>query len=228
MPRAHVAAAAAVLVAALSLLVHRALAFDPEAWVVWSRELWSLSIDTSAGPSWKPLPVFVTAVLGASATAWLVLARAGALMAVAGAWRLGGWVAAALIVASPWWWLHGALGNAEPLLVALAAWAVVADRDGHIRVAFALGCAAALLRPEVWPFLAIYAWVRRAGLPLKITITAGAAIVALWVVPDALSSGLHSTRGARVNQRTDLPFTRHELEDRPLIHGDEFSADGRS
>src|SRR4051812_43012470 len=35
---------AALALAALTLPLHRALAFDPEAWVVWGREAWSLSI----------------------------------------------------------------------------------------------------------------------------------------------------------------------------------------
>jgi hypothetical protein len=88
---------------------------------------------------------------------WLAVARAGALLAIAGAARLGGAVGAALIAFSPWLLLHEALGNAEPLFVALAAWAVIAHRDGRPGVAFALGCAAALIRPEVWPFLRLYA-----------------------------------------------------------------------
>src|SRR4051812_548850 len=137
MPRARVAVVVSVVVAALSLLVHRALAFDPEAWVVWGREAWSLSIDTSAGPSWKPLPVLVTALLAPAGDAapwlWLLVARAGALLALAGVARLAseragalaGALAAALLVVSPWWLFNGALGNAEPLLVALCAWAAV-------------------------------------------------------------------------------------------------------
>lgn len=201
---------AALLVALASLPFGRALAFDASAWVVWGRELWSLGLDTSAGPSWKPFPIFFTApfaVLGdASGAAWLVVARAGALLAVVGAGRLaarvggawGGAVAAVAVVLSPWWLLNGALGNADPLLGALVVWALLAAADGAPRRAFALGVLGALVRPEIWPFLAVYALVLvvRRRLPLVPVLASGVAVLALWVVPDLLSSGLSSTRGA--------------------------------
>lgn len=217
---------AAGLIAALSLPFGFALAFDASAWVVWGRELWSLSIDTGAGPSWKPLPLVVTApfaLIGdVGAAAWLLVARAGALLAVIGAarlaWRIAGWwsvpVVVAAIVASPWWLLNGALGNADPLLGALVVWAALAHLDDRPRTAFVLLVAGALIRPEIWPFLAGYAlWsaVRgRIGWP--VVIGAGAGVLALWVVPDLLSSGLASTKGATGTPSvgsaglTDVPF----------------------
>lgn len=201
---------AVALVAALSLPFGFALAFDASAWVVWGRELWSLDLDTGAGPSWKPLPLLVTApfaLLGdVGAAAWLLVARAGALLAVVGAARLAGrvagwWavpVAVAAIVASPWWLLNGALGNADPLLGALVVWAALAQLDDRPRTAFALLVAGALIRPEIWPFLAghgLWAIVRgRIGWPA--VVGAGAGVLTLWVVPDLLSSGLESTKGA--------------------------------
>ncbi len=202
--------AVATLVAAVSLPFGFALAFDASAWVVWGRELWSLSIDTSAGPSWKPLPLLVTApfaLLGdVGAAAWLLVARAGALLAVVGAARLahrvGGpgaaLVAAVAIFVSPWWLLNGALGNADPLLGALVVWAVLAHADDRRRLAFGLLVAGALIRPEVWPFLALYGLLlaRRGTLGWPAVLGSGAALLALWVVPDLLSSGLESTRGA--------------------------------
>ncbi|OWY62414.1 hypothetical protein B7486_58565, partial [cyanobacterium TDX16] len=54
--------AACVVVSAVSLLVPSALAFDPWAWLVWGREVLHLDLDTTGGPSWKPLPVLVTTV----------------------------------------------------------------------------------------------------------------------------------------------------------------------
>lgn len=200
----------AAVVAALSLPFGFALAFDASAWVVWGRELWSLDLDTGAGPSWKPLPLVVTApfaLLGdVGAAAWLLVARAGALLAVVGAarlaWRVaGGWsvpVVVAAIVASPWWLLNGALGNADPLLGALVVWAALAHLDDRPRTTFWLLVAGALIRPEVWPFLAGYAlWAAvrgRIGWPA--VVAAGVGVLALWVVPDLLSSGLSSTTGA--------------------------------
>ena len=204
--RAAPAAAVAALLAAASLAVHRALAFDPEAWVVWGRELWTLSIDTSAGPSWKPLGALVAALGDGSPWVWLIVARAGALLAVAGvarlAWDAAGLAAAvaagALVALSPWWAFNGTLGNAEPLLVALCAWAAVAHAQRRPGLAFALGCAAALVRVEIWPFLAAYGlWLARGGrLPWRTVLGGGAAVLALWIVPDLLASGLRSSRGA--------------------------------
>ncbi|CAA9311696.1 MAG: hypothetical protein AVDCRST_MAG11-1540, partial [uncultured Gemmatimonadaceae bacterium] len=85
-PRAPVLIAACLAAAALSLLAPWALAFDPYAWLVWGREIAGGTLDTSAGPSWKPLPVLVTTPLslagGAAPEAWLVVARAGALLAL--------------------------------------------------------------------------------------------------------------------------------------------------
>jgi hypothetical protein len=166
---------AALAVAALSLLLPWALAFDPQMWVVWGRDVTRLALDTRAGPSWKPLPVLLTtpfALAGGAAPAlWLVVARAGALLALAGAWTLGrrfggaaaGAAAAGAMALAPWWLPNAALGNSEGLLAAATLWAVAAHLDGHRRAAVLLGLAAALLRPEAWPFLFAYGlWAWRA------------------------------------------------------------------
>jgi hypothetical protein len=204
---------AAVALAALSLLLPWALAFDPQAWVVWGRDAGRLELDTSGGPSWKPLPVVATtpfSFLGDPAPAlWLVVARAGGLLALAGAWalaaRLGGWVAgagaAAVMAFSPWWLFNTALGNSEGLLAASALWAVVAHLAGHRRAALALGTAAALLRPEVWPFLGLYGlwlWREEPGARAAL-VAAGVAVPALWLGPDLLGIGgaLSASRAAR-------------------------------
>jgi hypothetical protein len=80
------------VVAALSLLVPFAPVYDPWAWLIWGRELVHLDLDTSVGPSWKPLPVIVTTALApagdASPELWLFLARVGWLASAALAWRL--------------------------------------------------------------------------------------------------------------------------------------------
>jgi hypothetical protein len=195
--------AACLILAALSLLAPWALAYDPDAWVVWGRELTRLELDTSAGPSWKPLPVVFTtpfALTGDAAPAlWLIVARAGGLLALAGAarlaWRLGGTVAAVAAVGAmalgPWWWFNTALGNSEGLLAAAALWAIDAHLDGRPRRAFLFGLAAALLRPEVWPFFALYVawlwWERTDARPL---IAGGlAAWAALWFGPDVVGNG---------------------------------------
>ena len=108
---------------------------------------------------------------GAAPALWLIVARAGGLLALAGAARARrrGSPAASpaswpppLMALSTWWGFNTALGNSEGLLAAAVLWAVVAHLDGRHRAALALGTAAALLRPEVWPFLGLYGlWLWR-------------------------------------------------------------------
>ncbi len=204
---------AAVVVAALSLLLPWALAFDPQAWVVWGRDAGRFALDTSGGPSWKPLPVVVTtplALTGDPAPAlWLLVARAGGLLAIAGAWalaaRLGGAAAGAAaagaMALSQWWMFNTALGNSEGLLAAAVLWAVLAHLSDRPRLALALGTAAALLRPEVWPFLGLYGlWLWRRDRAARPAVAVAAIVVpVLWLGPDALGIGgaLSASRAAR-------------------------------
>jgi hypothetical protein len=201
--RAVMVVAAALALAALSLLLPWALAFDPQMWVVWGRDVTRLGLDTRAGPSWKPLPVLLTtpfALAGDAAPAlWLVVARAGALLALAAAWtlgrRLGGTVAGAAaagaMALSPWWLPNGALGNSEGMLAAAVLWAVIAHLDGHRRAAVLLGLAAALLRPEAWPFLFAYGlWAWRADPRTRpVLLLAAVAVPVLWIGPDVWGGG---------------------------------------
>ena len=203
---------ACLVLAALSLLLPWALAFDPWVWVTWGRDVTRLELNTAGGGAWKPLPVLATtplALTGSAAPAlWLVVARAGGLLALAGAacltYRLvagrvssasAGTIAAVAAVAaialSTWWLFNTALGNSEGLLVAAALWAVAAQLAGRWRVALALGVVAALLRPEMWPFLGIYAlWLwrtRRAS--LGTLALALAPVPLLWFGPGLLGTG---------------------------------------
>ena len=196
-------AVAALALGAASLLLPWALAFDPWAWLVWGREVTRLELDTAGGPSWKPLPVVATSILtlagGAAPALWLVLARAGALLAVTGAaalaGRLAGTVAAvtaaAVLAVSDWWLFNAALGNSEGLLAAAALWAVVAQLAGRHRLVLALLLAAALLRPEAWPFLGGYAgWLWRTRRErLGVLAVALLPVPVLWFGPDALGAG---------------------------------------
>jgi hypothetical protein len=79
-------AGASLVLATLSLLLPSAPTYDPWAWIIWGREITQLDLVTVDGPSWKPLPVILTtltAPLGeASASIWLVAARAGAIAAL--------------------------------------------------------------------------------------------------------------------------------------------------
>jgi hypothetical protein len=170
---------------------------------VWGREASRGALDTAGGPSWKPLPVLATTPLalagGAAPALWLVVARAGGVLALAGAHRLAGrlagpaaaWTAVAAMAFSEWWLFNTALGNSEGLLAAAVLWAVVAHLAGHRAGALALGVAVGLLRPEAWPFLGPYAvwlWSRRAA-PRPVILAALAAVPLLWLGLDLAGSG---------------------------------------
>jgi len=208
------AVGAALVLAAVSLSLPYLPVYDPWAWLVWGREVAHGSLETAGGPSWKPLPVLVDAPLSllgdAAPDAWLLVARAGWICAplLAGllAARLSGeesgrwrWVAAVVAAASvaltadsftpPLRQFTG--GLSEPLLVALvlgAIWAALDERPGW---AFGLGAAAALLRPECWPFLALYGLSVRGHHPrLRAATIAVAVLVPIaWFVPDIVGAG---------------------------------------
>jgi len=194
--------------AALSLLLPSTLSFDPWGWLVWGREVVALDLDTTSGPSWKPLPVLITTVLSPAGELapdlWLVFARTGWLAAVALVFLLaarlaGPWagaVACLALMLTPGlearWIRFFFQGDSEPLLVALCLGAVLRQLDGRRSQVLALGGLAALLRPEVWPFLGLYAlWLWREGTPRRrVLVTAVlAAVGLLWFGGDWLGSG---------------------------------------
>jgi MFS family permease len=206
--------ALAICGAAASLALPYMPVYDPWAWLVWGRELAHLDLATAAGPSWKPLPVLIAtplAALGdAAPDAWLLIARAGWLLApLLAGWlaarlageRIGGWrwVAAAIAAASvalsgdsftpPLRQFSG--GLSEPLLVALILGAVALALARRPRGALWLGVAASLLRPECWPFLAIWAWRESKRDPALRRDAVGAAILVplAWFLPDLLGAG---------------------------------------
>jgi hypothetical protein len=82
----------ALIVGAVSLLIPSTPSYDPWAWIVWGREIVHLNLQTTGGPSWKPLPMLFTTVFAlfgkAEPDLWLVVARAGAFAAVVMVFRL--------------------------------------------------------------------------------------------------------------------------------------------
>ncbi len=84
--------ALSLLIAAISLLLPSTPSYDPWAWLVWGREIVHLNLHTTGGPTWKPLTVLFSTVFAlfgkAAPDLWLVVARAGAVMAVAMVFRL--------------------------------------------------------------------------------------------------------------------------------------------
>ena len=196
--------AACLVLALISLLGPAQPTYDPWAWIIWGREIVSGELVTTHGPSWKPLPVLFTAPFAlfgdeAAPALWLVVARTGGLMAIVLAYRLaarlsgpaGGLIAGAGLLLADDFVRHFARGNSEGLLVALCLGAVERHLDGHRASAFALGFAAALLRPEVWPFFGLYGLWLASREPRRrlLVLAAFAAVAILWFVPEYVGSG---------------------------------------
>ena len=192
--------------AVLSLLVVApAPSYDPWAWLLWGRELAGGELSTAEGPAFKPLPVAVCALLSAlgpaAPWAWVLLARAGAVLAVWLAFRLGrrlaggsvvaGILAAAGVALCGEYLGYSASGVVTGLVLALALGGAEAWRAGRPRVALVCGVGCGLLQVESWPFLlaaGAVLWRRR---PQDRPLLAGCAVAvpALWLVPELLGSG---------------------------------------
>jgi hypothetical protein len=188
---------------ALTFLTPSAPTYDPWAWIVWGREVLHFDLSTVDGPSWKPLPVLLTtpfALFGSLAPdLWLFAARAGAIAGVVVVFRIArrlgglpaGAAAAAAYAIAPWTIRNAAMGNSEGLLVALALAGVDRHLAGRFRHAFLLGLGAALLRPEVWPFLGLYGlWLFWRDSRSRALVAGGfAALPVLWLLPELWGSG---------------------------------------
>ena len=229
--------AACLGLAALSLLLPSQPAYDPMAWLVWGREIAHGGLDTAGGSSWKPLPVLFTVAFAPLSALddsippalWMVVARTGALLALALAFRLvfrlagggpagaaGGVAAAAALFLLPDWLQFVAHGSEAPWAVALMLWAVERHIDGARRGALVLGVLACLLRPELIPFLGVYAaWLWFAEPRLR-ALSAGLLLlgVVAWVVPDWIGSG-NPLDGGR--QARSEPVWSLSLADQPWL-----------
>jgi hypothetical protein len=207
---ARTAVVVAVVVSGVSLLASREPTYDPYAWLIWGRQIGEGTLDTVAGPSWKPLPVMLTTPFSwfgddAAPLLWLLVARTGFLLATYYAYRVAAQIAApvagllaatgvALVVNFT---SLSARGNSEGLLVACCLAAVDRHRAGRPTQALALGVVASLLRPEIWPFFTVYAlwWAcveerpgARRRRPMIVALL-GVAVLALWFVPEKIGSG---------------------------------------
>ncbi len=228
-----------VALAALSLLLPSTPTYDPWAWLIWGREVVHLDLQTTAGPSWKPLPVLAAAVLWLTGSAapdlWLVIARAGGLLALVAVFLLarrlaparygvaaGMLAVLALLFAGIDFKIYGlsvvgsvALGNSEGLLIALVVIGIDQHLSGHRGRVLACALGAALLRPEAWPFAALYAlwaWRQVPTLRRRIAIGAGAVLL-LWFGPELWGSG-HLLRSAERAQAV--------TPDNPALSGHPF------
>ena len=199
-----------VVLAAFSLLLPSTPTYDPWAWIIWGREVMHLDLVTTEGPSWKPLPILFTAPFSLAGDAaapelWIVIARAGGLLAIAMAYRLAarlagpvaGVIAAVALLLADEFVFNFARGNSEGMLVAICLLALERHLDGRRRQAFLLGFLAGLLRPEVWPLWALYglwyAAVEWRGRPPWRTFVLvgglGALTLVVWMLPEYLGSG---------------------------------------
>jgi hypothetical protein len=210
---------ACVALAGLSLLLPMALSYDPWAWLLWGREILHLDLSTRGGPSFKPLPVAFTTLLGvfggAAPYLWLVVVRSAALLALVMAFRLatrlvgGGWpgrlaggLAVVGLALATEFFRTTAMGTSEPLLLALTL--VVGDRqpDGHHRQAMVAGYLVGLLRPETWPFLGLYAlWLLRLDRSSwRLLVPLAVSVPVLWLGPEYWGSGNALRASARAHR----------------------------
>jgi hypothetical protein len=230
-------AAGALVVGALSLLIPSTPSYDPWAWLVWGREIVHLDLHTTGGPTWKPLPVLFTTAFAPFGSAapdlWLVVARAGAVMAAVMVFRVSarmtlwlgeelagtplqrwlpaifaGAIGAVALVFSAAFIKDNALGYSEGLMTALVLIAIERHLDGHHRQAFAVGFFAALDRPEIWLFWGPYGlWLfwKDPG-ARKLVAVLFVLIPVLWFLPEYWGSG-HFLRGVNraQNPRSNSP-----------------------
>ena len=193
----------ALLAGAASLALPSTLGYDAWAWTVWGRELAHLDLATTAGPSFKPLPVLALAplsVLGAATpVVWMGLMRAAAVLSLMLAYRLGarlagplaGAVAALSLALSADLYRTALLGSAEPVLIALTLGAADRHLAGRRDWALVLIAVAGLIRPEAWVLLGAYGvfvWLRE---PRLRPLVAAAVVLppALWLGLDWIGSG---------------------------------------
>jgi hypothetical protein len=207
-----VAAALLVFSAALILVVRTRPGYDPYGWLVWGYETLHGKLDLGGAPSWKPLTWLFDvpfSLFGHGAMwLWMFTAVAGALGGAIFAGRIAyrlvarepgpryAAIAASVVAGA------GVLGiqdyfhyllsvQSDPLVVTLCLAAFDCHLGKHPRWAFVLGVLAALARPEVWPFIGLYAiWAWRAVPSMRWLIYVGmATIPALWFGVPTITNG---------------------------------------
>lgn len=185
--------------------------FDPYGWLVWGHQTTTLTLDTNAAPSWKPLPYLFTVLYALAGHyelgLWMVTATAVSLSGVVFAGRIvhrltdapaerrwagvvAGALAGAMLLGFSNYFHYVFSSQSDPMIVALCLAAIDAHVHGRPRAAFVLGGLAALGRPEVWPFLGLYTlwqWRRR---PEHRTLLIGGWVVIalLWFGIPAITS----------------------------------------
>lgn len=185
--------------------------YDAYGWLVWGRQTLHWNLNTDGAPSWKPLTFLFTltySALGDGAVwPWMVTAVAaglsGCVFAARIAYKLTGpaperrWarvVAAAVaglgLLATGRYWHLLLIANSDPMIVSLGLAAIDASLSGRRRLAFVLLVLAALGRPEVWPFVGLYAlWAWRSEPSMRLLVACGTTLIPiLWFSVPALTS----------------------------------------
>jgi hypothetical protein len=197
--------------------------FDPYGWLVWGHQTLSLSLDTNAAPSWKPLPYLFTVpfALFGHFQMWLwmiasaAIALSGAVFAGRIAYRLtapppdrrwAGWVAAVFAGAAVLGinnYSHYILSaQSDPVIVSLTLAAIDCHLSGRRRWAFWCAVLASLGRPEAWPFLGLYGlWLWREERAMRWQLILGfVLLLALWFGIPAISSRSFFVAGDNANK----------------------------
>ena len=221
--------AGALILSAFSLIYPSTPTYDPWAWIVWGREIIHLNLQTTGGPSWKPLPMFFTVPFaitgGVAPDLWLIIARAGTLISLVLAFILAGrfteatwgaadaprrgWVAtiaglvgAATVLLQVGYIRYAAMGDSEGLCNAVGFAAILWHINGKRKGALLFATAAGLLRPEVWPFLGLYGlWLWFSNPELRRwLIGCAVALPVLWFLPEYIGSGDFLRAASRAKQ----------------------------
>jgi len=208
--------------------------YDPYGWLVWGHLTVHLNLDTNGAPSWKPLPYLFTvpyALVGHYALwLWMITAVAVSLSGVVFAWRIafsltdatperryaayaaGLFAAGALLGVQEY--THFILSaQSDTMIVAMCLGAIDCQLSNRRRWALVLWVLGALGRPEVWPFLGLYAlWAWWRVPSMRWLIAGGLALIPLlWFGIPALTAktafvagnnALHSPRELHGNKIT--------------------------
>jgi hypothetical protein len=186
--------------------------YDPYGWIVWGYQTLHLSLNLGGAPSWKPLTFLFTvpyALFGHYAL-WLwmltavAISLAGCVFAGRIAYRLtsaGGEHRYAAIAAGVFagvallgidQFAHDILSaQSDPMIVGICLAAIDCHLSRRPRWAFALGVLASLGRPEVWPFVGLYAiWAWRRIPSMRWMICAGLPLIPLlWFGVPTITNG---------------------------------------
>ena len=210
--------------------------YDPWGWLVWGHLTIHGALDTNGAPSWKPMPFLVDVPLALfghySVWLWMIFSVAVSLSGVVFAWRIAfrlvermttpdrryaayvaGLFAAGSLLAITEYSHYILSSQSDTMIVSMCLGAIDMQMTGRYKWAFFMWWWSALGRPEVFPFLGLFAiWTWRERPELRRLLYAGCALVPiLWFGIPALTAksafiagdnALHSPRELHGNKIT--------------------------